>query len=188
MAEFASKGLANGVGIPALAMSSVALLNQLGNGNGLLGGLIGGNTGPMTANLYRELAEKDNKISELTSQRYSDSQIVNLYQATRSENQKLRDDIFAYVTPLAQEAAENKTNIAVIQGTIAKNQELAAKDKEITELHQKLLKKDVEQLGGVVFNQGRILNQITKTIVPKDAICPEFMNRYNSWTAPTAGT
>lgn len=27
---------------------------------------------------------------------------------------------------------------------------------------------------------------ITKTVVPKDAICPEVMQRYNSWTAPTA--
>ena len=27
---------------------------------------------------------------------------------------------------------------------------------------------------------------ITKTIVPKDVICPEVMARYNSWTAPTS--
>lgn len=31
-----------------------------------------------------------------------------------------------------------------------------------------------------------ILNSITKMVVPKDAICPEVMPRYNSWTAPTA--
>lgn len=31
----------------------------------------------------------------------------------------------------------------------------------------------------------RIVGGITKTVVPKDAICPEYMNRYNSWTAPT---
>lgn len=30
-----------------------------------------------------------------------------------------------------------------------------------------------------------VCSNITKVIVPKDAICPEFMNRYNSWTAPT---
>lgn len=30
-----------------------------------------------------------------------------------------------------------------------------------------------------------VCGQITKTIVPKEAICPEYMNRYNSWTAPT---
>ena len=32
------------------------------------------------------------------------------------------------------------------------------------------------------------LSNITKTVVPKDAVCPEYMNRYNSWTAPTAGS
>lgn len=26
---------------------------------------------------------------------------------------------------------------------------------------------------------------ITKTVVPKDVVCPEYMPRYNSWTAPT---
>lgn len=30
-----------------------------------------------------------------------------------------------------------------------------------------------------------ILNSITKTVIPKDAICPEVMLRYNSWVAPT---
>lgn len=33
-----------------------------------------------------------------------------------------------------------------------------------------------------------ILNSITKTVVAKDAICPEVMPRYNSWVAPTDDT
>ncbi len=32
------------------------------------------------------------------------------------------------------------------------------------------------------------VSAITKTIVPKSAICPEVMERYNSWTAPTNTT
>ena len=32
------------------------------------------------------------------------------------------------------------------------------------------------------------LKGITKLIVPKDVICPEYMNQYNSWTAPTTPT
>lgn len=31
-----------------------------------------------------------------------------------------------------------------------------------------------------------IVGDITKTVVPKTAICPEVMERYNSWTAPAA--
>lgn len=30
-----------------------------------------------------------------------------------------------------------------------------------------------------------VCGQITKTVVPKDVVCPEYMPRYNSWTAPT---
>lgn len=30
------------------------------------------------------------------------------------------------------------------------------------------------------------VSAITKTIVPKSVICPEVMERYNSWTAPTS--
>ena len=38
----------------------------------------------------------------------------------------------------------------------------------------------------VLQNQVSVLNSLTKTVVPIDNICPEPMQRYNSWTAPTA--
>lgn len=31
-----------------------------------------------------------------------------------------------------------------------------------------------------------VLNGLTKTVIPVDSICPEVMQRYNSWVAPTA--
>lgn len=31
-----------------------------------------------------------------------------------------------------------------------------------------------------------LLNGLTKTVIPVDSICPEVMQRYNSWVAPTA--
>lgn len=30
-----------------------------------------------------------------------------------------------------------------------------------------------------------VLNGLTKTVIPVDSICPEVMQRYNTWTAPT---
>lgn len=30
------------------------------------------------------------------------------------------------------------------------------------------------------------LQSLTKLIVPKDSVCPSYMNEFNSWTAPTA--
>jgi hypothetical protein len=32
------------------------------------------------------------------------------------------------------------------------------------------------------------LSGLTKTVIPIDSVCPEPMQRYNSWTAPTATT
>lgn len=176
MAEYASKGVAGtglGLGIAGTALGVLAGSN---GGNGLLGGLFGG--GP---NLQGILAEKDAKIAELTAQKYSDNQDSILYAATRSENQKLRDDIFAYIKPLADEAAANKTAVAVLQTEVSKN-------KEIEELREQLIKKDLDCLRGAVMAQGATLAGITKTVVPKDAICPEYMNRYNAWVAPTNAT
>ena len=35
-------------------------------------------------------------------------------------------------------------------------------------------------------NQIAALNGMTKMVIPKGNVCPEPMDRYNSWTAPTA--
>ena len=35
-------------------------------------------------------------------------------------------------------------------------------------------------------NQVACLQSLTKVVIPATSVCPEPMNRYNSWTAPTA--
>ncbi len=37
----------------------------------------------------------------------------------------------------------------------------------------------------VMQNQITVLNSLTKTVIPINNVCPEPMQRYNSWTAPT---
>lgn len=37
----------------------------------------------------------------------------------------------------------------------------------------------------VLQNQVGVLNSLTKTVVPINNICPQPMEKYNSWTAPT---
>lgn len=39
---------------------------------------------------------------------------------------------------------------------------------------------------GCLQNQVATLMGMTKTVIPDDNICPPPMQRYNSWTAPTA--
>lgn len=195
MGEFATKGLANGVGIPALVLGSLGFLGSANNGNGgILGGLFGGNNCAPQMAAMGVIAEKDAKIAELTSQKYSDNRDATLYQATRSENEKLENRLMAFITPLSQEAASNRERVAVLEAQQAKNGEIA-------DLREKLVRSElgaridsvaqtcgcgIAQLNNAVAAINNTLGQITHTVIPRTAICPEVMERYNSWVAPTA--
>lgn len=200
MTEYASKGVAGsglGLGIAGTALGVLAASN---NGNGLLGGLFGNNCnqGGMTA--VGVLAEKDAKIAELTAQKYSDNQDATVYTATRAENKALRDELMAYITPIANEAASNRERVAVLEATQKCNTEKTILREQLLEakLDNVKLATDakidsvaqtcgcgIAQLNTAVANLQSGLNAITKTVIPKDVICPEVMARYNSWTAPT---
>ena len=118
MGEFASKGVAgSGLGL-GIAGTALGLLNANGNG-GLLGGLLGG--GCQNAQLgqaLNALAEKDAKIAELTAMRYSDNQDAAVYKQTLADNKTLRDEMYAYITPIAQESAANRERVAVLEAKL----------------------------------------------------------------------
>lgn len=191
MAEFASKGVAGaGLGL-GIAGTALSLLNS---GGGLLGGILGGGNMAAGGAALNALAEKDAKIAELTAQKYSDTQDAVLYAATRSENEKLESRLMNYITPLSQEAASNRERVAVLEAQRTSASETA-------ELREKLLRAElggridavalssgngITQLTNAVAAINSTLGSITSTVVPKSAVCPEVMPRYNSWTAPTA--
>lgn len=194
MAEFESSGVAKaGLTTGIIGTSLAGLMALGGNGGGLLGGgLFGNNNAQMAA--MSVLAEKDAKIAELTAQKYSDNQDAALYQATRSENEKLENRLMDYIKPLSQESASNRERVAVLEAQQAKNGEIA-------DLREKLVRAElgakidsvaqtcgcgIAQLNNAVAGINNTLNQITHTVIPRTAICPEVMERYNSWIAPTA--
>lgn len=194
MAEFESSGVAKaGLTTGIIGTSLAGLMALGGNGGGLLGGgLFGNNNAQMAA--MGVLAEKDAKIAELTAQKYSDNQDAALYQATRSENEKLENRLMDYIKPLSQESASNRERVAVLEAKQAKNGEIA-------DLREKLVRAElgakidsvaqtcgcgIAQLNNAVAGINNTLNQITHTVIPRTAICPEVMERYNSWIAPTA--
>jgi len=194
MAEFESSGVAKaGLTTGIIGTSLAGLMALGGNGGGLLGGgLFGNNNAQMAA--MGVLAEKDAKIAELTAQKYSDNQDAALYQATRSENEKLENRLMDYIKPLSQESASNRERVAVLEAQQAKNGEIA-------DLREKLVRAELgakidsvaqtcgcgsAQLNNAVAGINNTLNQITHTVIPRTAICPEVMERYNSWIAPTA--
>ena len=185
MANFATQGHVNGISIPALVLGGLAFLGN-NNGNGPLGGLLGGNCNQQAA-LMAENAG-------LRAQKYSDEQDAKVYQATRSENEKLAAQMMAFITPLSQESASNRERVAVLESQMKSNAEIA-------DLREKLVRSElgakidsvaqtcgcgIAQLNNAVAGINNTLNQITHTVIPRTAICPEVMERYNSWIAPTA--
>ena len=187
MADFATKGLANGVGIPALVLGSLGFLGSTNNGNGgILGGLFGGNgVNPQSA-LMAENAM-------LKAENYSDKVAKEAYGQSLTDNRRLRDEFFAYVKPLADEAAQNRERVAVLEMQVSKNGEIA-------DLREKLVRSElgakidnvaqtcgcgIAQLNNAVASLQNTVNGITQTIIPQSAICPPVMPRYNSYTVPT---
>ena len=161
MGDYASKGVAgSGLGL-GIAGTALGLLN-----NGGLGGLFGGNCA------QNVIAEKDSKIAKLEAEKYSDASNIELYKQIKSE----------------------------LKETIANER---ATYKEFNSLQEKLFKSELEKQSmltaqGIQGLQAQInctnnhlnclqtvVDGITKIVVPKSAICPEVMSRYNSWTAPT---
>nr|DAM47171.1 MAG TPA: hypothetical protein [Caudoviricetes sp.] len=121
MTDFAKKGVAN----TGLALAATALgLQVVGGAIPALGG------GAPQAQAI--ISEKDAEIAELKAREYSNNQDATLYKATREENKQLRDELFAYITPIAQESAKNREEVAVLKTTIAKNEEI--NDYEVEEV------------------------------------------------------
>lgn len=132
--------------------------------------------------------------ANLRAEKYSDNKNAEVYVASRAENKALRDELMGFIRPLSNEAAQNRERIAVLETNVAKNAEIA-------DLREKLVRAElgakidtvaqtcgcgIAQLNNAVAGINNTLNQITHTVIPRTAICPEVMERYNSWVAPTA--
>ena len=152
MGDYASKGLANGVGIPALVLGSLGFLQSGGLGSGLFG-----NNSGSTA-LSAMLSQKDSEIAKLSAEKYTDNKIGESYIALNNQINNVAKD-------LATLSLNNERRISTIEGQVSC-----------------LAQATNTAIAGI----NNTLSTITKTVVPKDAICPEYMPRYNSWTAPTA--
>ena len=157
MGDYASKGLANGLGIPALVLGS---LGFLGSG-GLSGGLFGNNNAAMVAGgnaAVAALAEKDAEIGQLKAEKYTNDKLAETYINLNAQINKVAGD-------LATLSLNNERRIGAVEGQL--NALATATNNAIAGINA-------------------TLGLITKTVIPKSAICPEVMERYNSWVAPTA--
>lgn len=212
MAEFASKGVAGtGLGL-GIAGTALGLLNSVGCGNGLLGNIIGGNccNGArygagigLGVGEVQYISELQAKVQGLEAEKVANANMVAAFNQTVANDKELRAEMYAYIKPLAEEAANNRVNIARLE----EQQKCCCEKQELREqiLEGKLREQGLalngkidtvaqtakcccEQNSAAIAGLQALMSKITQTVIPTSAICPEVMPRYNSWTAPTNTT
>ena len=144
-----------GLGL-GIAGTALGLLNN-SNGNGLLGGILGGNNNQTNA-LMSELArEKAERFAEKTG--------AEIYNA-----------MFSQYKELAQATTNIDKRVSALEVAGPLREQL---------LNQRIDCCCNSMNAGLAALQNTVAN-ITKTIVPITSVCPRPMSEFNSWTAPTA--
>lgn len=178
MAEYASKGVAGtGLGL-GIAGTALGILNSGGLGN-ILGGC--GNSWNNHTAMGAEVQYVSSLQAEngmLKAENYADKGILDAYKQSVADNKELRAEMYAYIKPLAEEASNNRVNIAKLEAELK-----CCCEKQ--ELREQILAGKINEVALVTNGKFNTLDQtiacmqntlsgITKTIVPNSAICPAW--------------
>ena len=124
--------------------------------------------------------------------RYSDNQDAAVYKQTLADNKTLRDEMYAYIAPIAQESAANRERVAVLEAQQKCEIEKALlREQIVTQKIDRVASDCACGLNNLATEVGCIkarVNAITKEVVPLGAICPQPMPRYNEWASPEGAT
>lgn len=171
--EYASKGVAGtglGTGIAGLALG---ILNGANSGNGVLGGLFGGNcngAGLAGMGAMAAISAKDAEIGQLKAEKYADAVGINTFKEVLSALEK-RDDKYAVLfKDLNKEAVDNRIALTELRGAI----QLESERRQAGD-------QNLYCYVNATFVPGKL-------VMPLDALCPSAMPRYNDWQPPQAGT
>lgn len=195
MGDYASKGVAgSGLGL-GIAGTALGLLN--GGGLGALFGPRMGYGMSVAAGQQDYVSHLQAENAALKAENYADKNSREVYAQALQDNKALRDEMYAFIKPLAEEAANNRVNIAKLeeqQKCCCEKQELReqiligkiteatlAANNRFTQLDNA-----IQCLSGTVAANTARINAITQEVIPANVICPEVMQRYNSYTAPTS--
>ena len=170
--EYASKGVANtGLGF-GIAGTTLGLL---GGGN-VLNGLLGGNRRDTVADMAAAMMMAG--AAARTTATCSEDHTINRYEAAQAariaeleSEKKLRD-------------ANTYTDSKMLDMYKDINSRLRGIEEQLAQ--QAVYNATNNGLIGCLQNQVATLMGMTKTVIPDGNICPPPMQRYNSWTAPTA--
>lgn len=181
--EYASKGVAGtGLGL-GIAGTALGILNGSNNGNGLLGGLFGGNCNNTNTlaglGAVAELGKKDSEIAQLKAEKYADGVGINTFKEVLGLFEKKDEKYATLFENLNKEAVDNRVRLAQLGCEI---------DKVKTNLEGAIALEAERRAAGdqnlycyvnATFVPGKL-------VMPLDSLCPGVMPRYNAWEAPTA--
>lgn len=182
--DYASKGVAgSGLGL-GIAGTALGVLNSINNGNGgLLGGLLGSGN-----NLQAQNTALTGQVAELQARLDSHNAVASAYDQAVRDNRELRNEMYAFIKPLSDEAANNRVELAKLQAELkccCEKQELREQI-VLGKINEVALatKGNFDTLNSTIACLSNTVSGITKTIVPASAICPEPMPRYNNFVVP----
>nr|DAV71591.1 MAG TPA: hypothetical protein [Caudoviricetes sp.] len=208
--EFASNAKANTAVTLASVLGGIGTYGALRSGalNGLLGGCDAGCGARYGAGLgmgaeLQYVSELQARVQSLEAEKVANTNMVAAFNQTVANDKELRAEMYAYIKPLAEEAANNRVHIARLE----EQQKCCREKQELCErvLEGKLREQGLalngkidtvaqtakcccEQNSAAIAGLQALMSKITQTSISTSAICPEVMPRYNSWTAPTTTT
>lgn len=166
----------NGLGVWGAVgggLGTLALANQLFNGNGLLGlngGAGGVNTQNNQCNDTRTIAALQAELGKEKAERYADSVSINTFKEAQAADEKL------------------SSRIATLENFAHVIDKQVAVDKQATQDNFAFLNNKIDTTKDEILCYCNASFVPGKLVMPLDSICPEAMQRYNSWEAPTSST
>lgn len=189
---FATKGAAYGIAIPALVAGGLALLQNGGLGN-LFG--IGNNIGAAALagqGVYQnEISKLQSENAALKQGQVTDAKLVEVVKEANAQNDVLRTEMYAFIKPIAEEAAANRERVAVLEAQQKCDTEKFALQLQVTQKDIALAKAELrgeiaqvassadcccKQLSTAIAGLQATMASITKTVIPNSAICPGWGN------------
>ena len=167
-------------GVIGTALAGLLALNN--GGNGLLGGLFGGNNNTAlqaAGNLYTDQLQA--KIAEMNAEKYSNNVALEVYKAARAQDAILTSKFES----LASEIADSKVREATLRGEIATNN--ATVQGQIAQVASNATN-GINVLNAALTCLQNTVSGITATYVPSAKVTPLPMNTLNSWTSPSSTT
>lgn len=159
-----SQGVAgSGLGL-GIAGTALGLLN------GGLNGFFGGRNANSECNDTREIATLQMELAKEKSERYADSVSIATFKEAQAADEKLSN------------------RIATLENFAHNIDKSVAVDRQATADNFSFLNNKIDTTKNEVLCYCNSTFVPGKLVMPLDNICPEAMQRYNSWTAPTTTT